>query len=192
MNDASLKIDQGEHVCTLGPNGCGKSTLIKTIARELYSLRREGAYLSILGRERWDVFELRNFLGVVSPDALGCDAGEVTGRDIVISGFFSSTRVFPHHHPSPEQMGLAEKALARLGIEHLADRPLAQMSSGEAKRATIARALAHRPKTLLLDEPSSSEHRRATATARHVAGTGEIRTGDNAGDAPRFGNHPGD
>jgi iron complex transport system ATP-binding protein len=156
LDDVTLKIEQGEHVCILGPNGCGKSTLIKTITRELYPLQREGSYVSILGRECWDIFELRNFLGVVSPDALGRDAGDVTGRDIVISGFFSSTRVFPHHCPLAEHIRLAEEALTRMGIAHLADRPLAEMSSGEAKRTLIARALAHAPETLLLDEPSNA------------------------------------
>src|ERR1700722_20448542 len=119
LNDVSLRIEQGEHVCILGPNGCGKSTLIKTVTRELYPLQREGTLASILGRERWDIFELRNFLGVVSPDALPCDVGEVTGRDIVISGFFSSARVFPHHRPLAEHMRLAKEALSRLGIAHL-------------------------------------------------------------------------
>ncbi len=156
LDDVSLRIEQGEHVCILGPNGCGKSTLIKTVTRELYPLPGEGTFVSILGRERWDIFELRHFLGVVSPDALACDAREVSGRDIVISGFFSSARVFPHHRPSAEHIRLAEEALSRLGIAHLADRPLAQMSSGEAKRTMIARALAHKPETLLLDEPSNA------------------------------------
>jgi iron complex transport system ATP-binding protein len=156
LDDVSLRIEQGEHVCILGPNGCGKSTLIKTITRELYPLQKEETFVSILGRERWDIFELRNLLGVVSPDALACDAGEVTGRDIVISGFFSSVRVFPHHHPLTEHIRLAEEALSRLGIAHLGARPLAQMSSGEAKRTLIARALAHKPETLLLDEPSNA------------------------------------
>ena len=156
LDDVSLRIEQGEHVCILGPNGCGKSTLIKTITREFYPLQKEETFVSILGRERWDIFELRNLLGVVSPDALACDAGEVTGRDIVISGFFSSVRVFPHHHPLTEHIRLADEALSRLGIAHLGARPLAQMSSGEAKRTLIARALAHKPETLLLDEPSNA------------------------------------
>jgi iron complex transport system ATP-binding protein len=156
LDDVSLRIDQGEHVCILGPNGCGKSTLIKTITRELYPFEREGTFVSILGRERWDIFELRNFLGVVSPDALASVAREVTGRDLVISGFFSSARVFPHHRPLAEHIRLAEAALSRLGVAHLADRPLAQMSSGEAQRTLIARALTHAPETLLLDEPSNA------------------------------------
>jgi len=112
--------------------------------------------MRILGRERWDVFELRSHLGIVSPDLLASCTTDSTGRDVVLSGFFSSTRIFPHHHPEKEHLERAEAALARLGIGHLAQRPLLQMSSGEAKRTLIARALVHEPHTLLFDEPSNA------------------------------------
>jgi len=156
LNNLSLRIDAGEHVCILGPNGCGKSTLIKTITRECYPLAREGSAMRILGRERWDIFALRTHLGIVSPDLLVSCTADSTGRDVVLSGFFSSTRIFPHHHPDASHLARADDALAQLGIMHLADRPLMQMSSGEAKRTLIARALAHEPNTLLFDEPSSA------------------------------------
>src|SRR5216110_1034623 len=134
LRDINLEIACGEHVCILGPNGCGKSTLIKTITRECYPLAREESRVSILGRERWDIFELRTLLGIVSPDLLASCTTDATGCDVVLSGFFSSTRIFPHHHPDPELVTRAEAALDRLGIAHLADRPLTHMSSGEAKR----------------------------------------------------------
>jgi iron complex transport system ATP-binding protein len=156
LQNISLRIEAGEHVCILGPNGCGKSTLIKTITRECYPLAREGSAMRILGRERWDIFELRTLLGIVSPDLLASCTTDSTGRDVVLSGFFSSTRIFPHHHPEADHLQRAEAALARLGIAHLADRPLLHMSSGEAKRTLIARALAHQPETLLFDEPSNA------------------------------------
>jgi iron complex transport system ATP-binding protein len=156
LEDVSLRIEAGEHVCILGPNGCGKSTLIKTITRECYPLAREKSSMAILGRERWDVFELRNLLGIVSPDLLAACTTDATGRDVVLSGFFSSTRIFPHHHPDPAHLQKSEAVLARLGISHLAERSVAQMSSGEAKRTLIARALVHEPKTLLFDEPSNA------------------------------------
>jgi iron complex transport system ATP-binding protein len=152
----SLQIGAGEHVCILGPNGCGKSTLIKTITRECYPLAQEGSSIFILGRERWNVFELRSHLGIVSPDLLSSCTTDATGRDVVLSGFFSSTRIFPHHHPDPDHLARAEATLARLGIAHLADRAVSQMSSGEAKRTLIARALVHDPHTLLFDEPSNA------------------------------------
>lgn len=156
LDDVSLRIGSGEHVCILGPNGCGKSTLIKTITRDCYPVAREGSSMSILGKERWNIFELRSLLGIVSPDLLAACTTESTGRDIVLSGFFSSTRIFPHHAPNPDLLARTEAALKRLGIAHLADREVVHMSSGEAKRTLIARALVHDPQTLLFDEPSNA------------------------------------
>ena len=156
LQDITVRVESGEHLCVLGPNGCGKSTLIKTITRECYPLANEGSSISILGRERWNVFELRSLLGIVSPDLLASCTSDATGRDVVLSGFFSSTRIFPHHAPNPDLLERTGAALARLGIAHLAGRPVAQMSSGEAKRTLIARALVHEPQTLLFDEPSNA------------------------------------
>jgi energy-coupling factor transporter ATP-binding protein EcfA2 len=102
LDDVTLRIDAGEHVCILGPNGCGKSTLIKTITRECYPLANPGSSISILGRERWNIFELRSLLGIVSPDLLASCTTDATGRDVVLSGFFSSTRIFPHHAPGED------------------------------------------------------------------------------------------
>jgi iron complex transport system ATP-binding protein len=87
--------------------------------------------------------------------------------DVVLSGFFSSTRIFPNHRPEPEHRKRAEKAMERLKIAHMAGRAVAEMSSGEAKRTLIARALVHVPHTLLLfDEPSN---------ALDIAGQVELR-----------------
>jgi iron complex transport system ATP-binding protein len=156
LQDVTLRVEAGEHVCILGPNGCGKSTLIKTITRECYPVAKGDSSIAILGRERWNVFELRSLLGIVSPDLLASCTSDATGRDVVLSGFFSSTRIFPHHAPNPELLEKTDAALARLGIAHLAGRPVAQMSSGEAKRTLIARALVHEPQALLFDEPSNA------------------------------------
>ncbi len=156
LDDLSLEIGAGEHVCILGPNGCGKSTLIKTITRECYPLAQEGSSISILGKERWNIFELRSLLGIVSPDLLASCTTDATGLDVVLSGFFSSTRIYPHHHPEPAHVARAKETLGRLGIAHLAERAVAHMSSGEAKRTLIARALVHEPKALLFDEPSNA------------------------------------
>jgi iron complex transport system ATP-binding protein len=156
LDSVTLRIDKGEHACILGPNGCGKSTLIKTITRECYPLVAEGSSMAILGRARWDVAELRSSLGIVSPDMLASCTTEATGRDVVLSGFFSSTKIFPHHQPSPELVARADATLTRLGLSHLADRSVAEMSSGEAKRTVVARALVHQPSTLLFDEPTNA------------------------------------
>jgi len=107
-------------------------------------------------QERWDVFELRSLLGIVSNDLMSKCTGKACGRDVVLSGFFSSTRIFPHHHVDPGHRKLADGALTQLQISHLAERPVAEMSSGEARRVLIARALVHKPRALLFDEPSNS------------------------------------
>lgn len=156
LDHITLRVGAGEHVCILGPNGCGKSTLIKTITRECYPMAQKDSSIAILGRERWNIFELRSLLGIVSPDLLASCTSDATGRDVVLSGFFSSTRIFPHYHPAPEHLARTESALERLGIAHLAGRAVSQMSSGEAKRTLIARALAHDPKALIFDEPSNA------------------------------------
>src|SRR5579863_3326296 len=156
LDDFSLRINAGEHVAILGPNGCGKSTLIKTITRECYPMIREGSSMTILGQTRLNVFELRSVLGIVSNDLMEDCTGETSGREVVLSGFFSSTRIFDHQTVEPSQRKRADAVLARLGVPHLADRPVAEMSSGEAKRILIARALVHDPQTLVFDEPSNS------------------------------------
>ncbi len=156
LDDFSLRIKSGEHVAILGPNGCGKSTLIKTITRECYPIVREGSSMTILGQARWNVFELRSVLGIVSNDLMQDVTSETSGREVVLSGFFSSTRIFDHQSVEPAHGQRADAALERAGVPHLADRPVAEMSSGEAKRILIARALVHNPGTLLFDEPSNS------------------------------------
>ena len=156
LNRFSLRIESGEHVCILGPNGSGKSTLIKTITRECYPLAQDHASMFIFGRSVWNVFELRPLLGIVSPDLLAACTTDASCLDVVLSGFFSSTRIFPNHHPLPENEQHARATLQRMGVAHLAGRPLLEMSSGEVKRTLIARALVHNPQTLLFDEPGNT------------------------------------
>src|SRR5258705_975659 len=174
--DVTLRVEADEHVCILGPNGCGISTVIKTVTRECYPLANEESSISIPGRERWNIFELRSLLGIVSPDLLASCTSEATGRDVVLSGFFSSTRIFPHHAPNADLLEKTDAALARMGITHLAGRPVSHMSSGEAKRTLIARALVHKPQTLLFDEPSNAldigAQRHLRETMRELAQSG--------------------
>lgn len=156
LNGLNLSIDAGEHVAILGPNGSGKSTLIKTITRECYPLLRPETTLRILGAESWNIFDLRHHLGVVSNDLMAQCARDIKGRELVLSGFFGSIGIWPNHHVEPQMETATDKAMARLEVTHLADRWLDELSSGEARRLLIARALIHNPSTLLLDEPTTS------------------------------------
>lgn len=168
LNDVSLKIGVGEHVALLGPNGCGKSTLIKAITRECYPLLREGSSVRILGKERWNVPELRTLLGIVSSDLMTTCTRSVSGRDIVLSGFFSSIGIWPHQEVTTEMRDRAERAMALLEVSHLAERRTDEMSSGEARRVLLARALVHDPHALILDEPSVALDLRAQHELRLI------------------------
>lgn len=156
LDDISLKIGGGEHVAVIGPNGCGKSTLIKVITRECYPLAREGSWLNILGSDHWNVFELRSLLGIVSSDLMAYCTRDVSGMDLVLSGFFSSIGIWPHHEITEEMRRRAGQALQQLEVPHLASRYTDEMSSGEARRVLLARALVHEPRALILDEPSTA------------------------------------
>lgn len=158
----SLQIARGEHVAILGPNGSGKSTLIKAITREIYPIDLGTKMrFQVLGMDDWDIGDLRKHLGIVTLDLLHHLSHEVTlrqvtARDLVLSGHFNSVGLWPHHRPTPAQKRDAARILRFLEIEHLADRPVSAMSSGEQRRSLIGRALIHDPEALILDEPTNS------------------------------------
>jgi iron complex transport system ATP-binding protein len=141
-------------------------------------LVREGSSLTILGQQRWNIFDLRSMLGIVSNDFVDTMHSQLTGLELVTSGFFSSLGIWPHQHVTPSMLQKASDVLETLEAAHLADRPLSEMSSGEARRMLMARALVHEPRTLLLDEPSTSLDFRAQHELREIlrklakAGTG--------------------
>ena len=180
LNDVSLTIGAGEHVAILGPNGCGKSTLIKTITRECYPRLDPKSSVTILGRDTWNIFELRPLLGIVSGELMWRYRRNITGREVVLSGFFDSIGVQSYHHVTPAMTEKVNEVLDLLDAGHLADREMTAMSSGEAHRLLIGRALVHDPLELLLDEPSNSLDFRAALELRSilrklaVAGTGIV------------------
>ena len=175
LHEFTLCIEEGEHVAILGPNGSGKSSLIKAITRECYPVH--GSTLRILGRDRWNIFELRALLGIVSNDWMLACSRDYTGLETVLSGFFSSVGVWPHHLVTPEMESKASELLEILEVAHLANRNVSEMSSGEARRMLIGRALVHNPTTLVFDEPSNSLDPHAAqelrSTMRRLAAMGK-------------------
>ena len=156
LHDINLRIATGEHVAILGPNGCGKSTLIKTITCECYPIVAPGTSIRLLGRDRWDVSQLRRHLGVVEAHLPGERTGVTRGLDAVIAGFFSASTLWPNLHVTSEMRVRAHTALERMQAAHLEEKLVGQMSAGEQRRIMIARALVHEPDMLLLDEPSNA------------------------------------
>jgi iron complex transport system ATP-binding protein len=168
LDHFSLRIADGQHTAILGPNGSGKSTLVKLIARQLYPLAKADGRSSIrvFGRERWNVNELRSLLGIVSP-AVQRDFTTDTPMEVfdtVVSGFFAARGTWKNHAVTDAMRERAAEALAHMGVTHLCGRTLESLSTGEARRVLIARALVHRPRALLLDEPCTGLD---MATRRH-------------------------
>ena len=156
VRDVSLKIGVGEHVAILGPNGCGKSTLVKAMSKECNPVVEEGSWVRVFGRDDWNVFALRTMLGIVSSDLMERCTRMVSGRDIVLSGFFSTIGIWGYQNVTADMIQRAERALEMMESSHLADRFTDEMSSGEARRVLLARALVHDPRALILDEPSTA------------------------------------
>jgi iron complex transport system ATP-binding protein len=179
LHDVNLRIASGEHVAILGPNGCGKSTLIKAMTCECYPMVRPDMEMKVYGRDRWDVQELRTHLGVVATELSGERTSVTRGLDAVVSGFFSSSTLWPNLEVSDSMRARAMDALGMLGAQHLRDRWVGEMSAGEKRRVMIARALVHRPEMLLLDEPSNALDLAAQRELREIlrgvaAGTGLV------------------
>lgn len=151
----TLEIERGCSTAILGPNGAGKSTLLKLLSREIHPEHRKDSALRLFGRERWNVWELRTRLGLVSHDLHIRYPDDATGRDVVLSGFHSSMGIWRNHRVTDAQRAAAEATLERLGVHALADRTYASMSTGEQRRFLLARALVHDPEVLVLDEPTS-------------------------------------
>lgn len=162
LDQVSLTLNAGQHSAIIGPNGSGKSSLVQLLTREAYPLYRDEGPppIRLFGRERWDVTELRRAFGIVTPElhrrlVSGAAAGPLRGIEAVIAGALSSEVLFLHHRVPNDLRARASRALERIGALHLADRRLGQMSTGEARRVLIARALVHEPAVLVLDEPTT-------------------------------------
>jgi iron complex transport system ATP-binding protein len=192
LHGVNLTIRAGEHVAILGPNGCGKSTLILAMTCQLYPIVQPGMLVRIFGRERWDLTQLRKHFGVVAAGLASELPGErtavTTGLDAVTAGFFSASTLWPNLHVTGEMRARAVEALERMEAMHLAAQRVGEMSAGEKRRILIARALVHRPRQLLLDEPSNAldlaAQRELRETLRRLAreGTGLVLVTHHLGD----------
>jgi len=180
LHDLSLRIEQGQHTALLGPNGCGKSSFIKLITRELYPLAHGDGTVAVrvLGQNRWQVDRLRSQLGIVTGDLSSnlSDMPGLTVEEAVLTGFFASFVVPAFREVSPEMRERARETLAMTGALPLLQRGYAELSAGETRRVLIARALVNRPQALLLDEPSTGldliAREQLIATMRELARQG--------------------
>ena len=168
LHDINLSVKTGEHIAILGPNGCGKSTLIKTITCECYPIVQPDTEVSIFGRTRWDLTELKKRLGVVAPELPGKPILTTTGRDAILTGFFSSSTLWPNLTVTDEMRNRADEVLTLIDAEPLRDRLVGHMSAGQQRRIMIGRALVASSQMLLLDEPSNALDLFAQNELRHL------------------------
>lgn len=161
IDHLSLEIPQGQHTVILGPNGSGKTSLLKLLNRQFYPSVDKGqtGEVEILGRSSWNVEELRKRLGIVTGDLdrefAMPRSGRMTAIQAVLSGFDGVQLLSFTDQSDSHRLRDAEAALQQVGAGHLSDRTLLTMSTGERRRVLIARALVHRPEALILDEPTT-------------------------------------
>jgi iron complex transport system ATP-binding protein len=150
LERVNLAVQEGQLVCLLGPNGIGKSTLLRTLARMQPALwgtvELGGADLRSMTQA-----ELARRMGVVLTDRVAVDA--LPARRIVELGRY------PHSgwlgRLGDRDQRVVEWAIDAVGVSHLADRDFSCLSDGERQRVMIARALAQEPRLLMLDEPTA-------------------------------------
>ncbi len=161
LDGVTLTIPRGRNTAVLGPNGAGKSTLLRMLNGEFFPLRGPRVRMRLLGLDRWNVFEVRRQLGVVSHELQAAHHGRVSGLDVVCSGYFASVGVYRHQRLTVAERRRAVATAASQGAGDLLKRRFGTLSSGEQRRLLLARALVHEPHTLLLDEPSTGLDLRA-------------------------------
>lgn len=162
LDGVSLTIRRGEHTAIVGPNGAGKSILVGLLTHSERPLPAANGTppVRVFGEDKWNIFELRSQLGIVSA-ALhhhlvnGNSEGSITGEAAVLSAFLNSYGILRYGVVTDAMRVRAADALAAAGAAHLGPRMLDEMSSGEARRVLLARAFATSPPALILDEPTS-------------------------------------
>lgn len=167
LKNLSLAISIGQHTAILGPNGSGKSTLLKLLMRSMYPSFIDGrsGTIQIFGQSEWNVWDLRSQLGFVSGEIdqhfHSGRSGKLTAQQAVLTGFFSSELEPDADAITEAMLESARYAMRLMGIEPLTHRTVGTMSTGERRRTLLARAIAHRPRALILDEPTAGLDLRA-------------------------------
>ncbi|MEC7595537.1 MAG: ATP-binding cassette domain-containing protein [Pseudomonadota bacterium] len=155
LDNFSLTIDESQSTVILGPNGSGKTTILKLLNRELYIVEDKKSSLKILEQDRWNVDDLRSNLGVVSQHLQHGYSNSALGIYVVLSGFYSSDGIWQHQKFDKKNLNRAKEVMELLSISELQNREFSTMSSGEQRKFLLARSLVNDPAVLVFDEPTS-------------------------------------
>ncbi|OPX20523.1 MAG: hypothetical protein BZ151_03670 [Desulfobacca sp. 4484_104] len=151
LENINLEIQAGRFVGVLGPNGAGKSSLLKVILGLVKPSRGE---VLVFGETPHRLRRMRHLVGYLPQRPLGNPHFPVSALEVVLMGRYGHIGLIKR--PGARDKEIARQNLERVGIAHLADRPIGELSGGEQQRVFIARALSAEPHLLLLDEPSVS------------------------------------
>lgn len=152
----SLTVESGERVAILGPNGAGKSTLLALISGDVHPVVEDGCYARLFGEQFWSLYDLRERIGLVTPEQRGLFEDDELASDVVLTGLrgmYGRTRDLEFTTAEKKRAWQAMKAA---GVHELMWRDYGELSSGERRRFLLARALVHEPEMLILDEPTTS------------------------------------
>ncbi|MCK9161657.1 MAG: ATP-binding cassette domain-containing protein [Arcobacter butzleri] len=157
LKDINLKIKQGEHWAILGANGSGKSTLLKLIQSQIHPRANKKFKKEIFGKSRYSIFELKKELGIITNDLHSYFAKEayyLSAYEVVLSGYYGWVGMFDYKEFSDIQKQKAYDVMEFVEILDIKNKKVSAMSTGELRRALIARALIDSPKVFILDEPT--------------------------------------
>ncbi len=150
LDEVSLTLGEGEILTILGPNGAGKSTLLKCM---LGLLKPQKGEITLCGNTLSEMSERQRAACVGYVQQTQGNSFGYTVFDYVLMGRSPFLRLFGR--PGAEDRDIAKKALSDMGIEHLSERSINELSGGERQQAMIARVIVGKPKAVLLDEPTA-------------------------------------
>lgn len=151
----AFSIDEGESLAIIGPNGAGKSTFVGLVTREIFPLHREDPPVVFRGQPRMLLTEAKACTGVVSSTMQNQIRVHLPAVQIVAGGLFGALGVPKHVNMTEDHKQKAVAAMQELGIGDLIDRDVLTLSTGQARRVLVARALVNNPDILVFDEPCS-------------------------------------
>ena len=150
LKDVNLEVKKGEIISLIGPNGGGKSTLLKSIRGEL-SLLGGAVYLGEDELKTISLRELSRKMSIVTTDRIKPEL--MTCKDVVSAGRLPFTDCFGFG--SEKDSAAVQRAMSLMKIEALKDKPYDKLSDGQKQRTLIARSIAQEPEYLIMDEPTS-------------------------------------